>query len=64
MNTIEVPKKKLKGEDNYKSFTIRIPIDIFNELETLTEQTEHSRNEVVTILLREALKIAEVIDVE
>ena len=44
---IEVPKRKLKGDDGYK-------------VDELTGKTELSRNEVINILLSEAVKIAEV----
>ncbi|MEG0830385.1 MAG: CopG family transcriptional regulator [Anaerovoracaceae bacterium] len=59
---IEVPKRKLKGEDGHKTFSVRVPNEIYEELIKLTHQTELSRNEVVTILLKEALKIAEIKD--
>lgn len=58
MDKIKIPKKKLKGEDGHKVFSIRIPDELYNELNDLTNKTELSRNEVITILLREALNIA------
>ena len=55
---ITVPKRKLKGEDGYKTFSLRIPNELYDELNDFTGKTELSRNEVTTILLREALNIA------
>ena len=57
---IEVPKRKLKGEDGYHTFSIRVPDDLYLELECFTKKTELSRNQVITILLKEALKIAQI----
>lgn len=58
MDKIKIPKKKLKGEDGHKVFSIRIPDELYDELNDLTNKTELSRNEVITILLREALYMA------
>lgn len=58
MNSIKIPKTKLKGEDGHKIFSIRIPDDLYNELNAFVSKTELSRNEVITILLREALSVA------
>lgn len=58
MDKIKIPKKKLKGEDGHKVFSIRIPDELYDELNDLTNKTELSRNEVITILLREALNMA------
>ncbi|MCI8645387.1 MAG: CopG family transcriptional regulator [Firmicutes bacterium] len=62
--TILVPKHKLKGDDGRATFSIRIPEDLCRALDEFTEQTTLSRNAVVTILLREALRIARIEDVE
>lgn len=58
MNNIKIPKKKLKGEDGHKVFSIRIPDELYDELNDLTSKTELSRNEIITILLREAINMA------
>lgn len=57
---IEVPKNKLKGEDGYKVFSVRVPRELLQQIDDLTSKTELSRNEVINILLNEAIKIAEV----
>ena len=35
---IEVPKRKLKGEDGYHTFSIRVPDDLYLELECFTKK--------------------------
>lgn len=57
---IEVPKNKLKGEDGYKVFSVRVPRELLQQIDDLTSKTELSRNEVINILLNEAIQIAEV----
>lgn len=58
MNEIKIPKMKIKGDDGYKVFSIRLPDELYNELNDFVNKTELSRNEVITILLRGALDIA------
>lgn len=59
-NTILIPKRKLKGEDGHTTFSIRIPVELCKELDRFAGQTELSRNEVITILLRESLRMARI----
>lgn len=47
--------KKLTGEDAYRIFSIRIRINIFNQIEEIISETGHSRNELVNILIVYAL---------
>lgn len=63
MDKIQIPKKKLKGEDGYASFSLRIPIELSDKINKLVEQTEMSRNEFLTILIREAITVVELVDV-
>lgn len=49
---IKITKKgNLKGDDGYKTFSIRIRDDIVQELDNIAEKTNRSRNEVVNIFL-------------
>ena len=50
-----INKKNLKGEDGYKTFSIRLKDEIVNKLNTLSEQTNRSRNELINILLDYAI---------
>lgn len=55
-----IKKKTLKGEDGYKTFSIRIKDDTVKRLEELSDQTSRSRNELINIMLDYALDNCEV----
>ena len=55
-----INKKSLKGEDGYKTFSIRIKDETVANLEKLAEQTNRSRNELINILLDYAIENSEV----
>lgn len=55
-----INKKTLKGEDGYKTFSIRIKDETVANLDQLAEQTNRSRNELINILLDYAIKNSEV----
>lgn len=55
-----INKKTLKGEDGYKTFSIRIKEETVEGLEELARQTNRSRNELINILLDYAIKNSEV----
>lgn len=46
-----INKKPLKGEDGYKTFSIRIRDKTVNDLDALSKKTNRSRNELINILL-------------
>ncbi|MBR5479003.1 MAG: ribbon-helix-helix protein, CopG family [Clostridia bacterium] len=46
-----INKKKLKGEDGYKTFSVRIREDTVLKLNNLAEETNRSRNELINLLL-------------
>ncbi len=50
-----INKKNLKGEDGYKTFSIRIKDETVNKLNKLSEETNRSRNELINILLDYAI---------
>ena len=50
-----INKKNLKGEDGYKTFSVRIKEDTVNKLNKLSEETNRSRNELINILLDYAI---------
>ena len=43
--------KRAKGEDGYKTFSVRVPEELVERLDELSAQTGRSRNELVNILL-------------
>lgn len=55
-----IQKKQLKGEDGYKTFSIRIKDETIKQLNKLSEETNRSRNELINILLDFALNNCEV----
>lgn len=55
-----INKKSLKGEDGYKTFSIRIKEETVARLDQLAVQTNRSRNELINILLDYAIENSEV----
>ncbi len=55
-----ISKKALKGEDGYKTFSIRIKDETVNNLDKLSEESNRSRNELINILLDYAIKNCEI----
>ncbi len=55
-----INKKSLKGEDGYKTFSIRIKDETVTNLDALSKQTNRSRNELINILLDYAIENSEV----
>ncbi len=53
-------KKRLKGEDGYKTFSIRITDETTEKLNLLAVKTNRSRNELINILLDYAMDNCEV----
>lgn len=52
--------KKLKGEDGFKTFSIRIKDETVAQLDSLSVKTNRSRNELIGILLDYAIANCEV----
>ncbi len=50
-----INKKNLKGEDGYKTFSVRIKEETVAKLNKLSEETNRSRNEIINILLDYAI---------
>jgi len=55
-----ISKKSLKGEDGYKTFSIRIKEETVRNLDRLSKDTNRSRNELINILLDYAIENCEV----
>jgi predicted DNA-binding protein len=53
-------QKSLKGGDGYKTFSIRIKDDTVNKLDTLSKESNRSRNELINILLDYAIENCEI----
>lgn len=59
---IELKKRKLKGEDGHKSFSIRIPGELCDKLDEIATEVNISRNELIKILLTEGVKSVKIKD--
>ena len=46
--------KRAKGDDGYKTFSVRLREDIVEKLDNISAQTGHSRNELIGIFLEYA----------
>lgn len=55
MSDLIINKKKLKGEDGYKIFSIRLKEETVTKLDKLSDETNRSRNELINILLEYAI---------
>jgi len=50
-----INKRGFKGDDGYKTFSVRLKDDTVNKLNKLSEETNRSRNELINILLDYAI---------
>lgn len=55
-----ISKKSLRGDDGYKTFSVRIKDETVHTLDELSKTTNRSRNELINILLNYAIKNCEV----
>ena len=55
-----IKKKSLRGDDGYKTFSIRIKDETVLRLDELAKKTNRSRNELINILLDYAIDNSEV----
>ena len=55
-----IRKKGIKGEDGYKTFSIRIREEIVEKLDEFSKETGRSRNELIGMLLDYAIENSEV----
>lgn len=53
---IDIKKKRLKGEDGTKVISVRLKDELLEQLDTLSAQSNRSRNELIGLLLEDAVK--------
>lgn len=53
-------RSPLRGEDGNKVISIRIKEDLLGQIDLLASQSNRSRNEVINLLLRDAVGRAEI----
>ena len=56
-----IKKKSLKGEDGYKTFSVRIKEETVDMLDDLSQKTTRSRNDLINILIDFAINNCEVL---
>ena len=55
-NKLIIKPKKARGCDGHKTFSIRIKEEIVDRIDSISNQTGHSRNELIGIFLEYAFK--------
>ena len=60
----EILISRKKGEDGHKIVSVRMRDETLARLDDLSAQTNRSRNELINLLLQEALLNVRVIDVD
>ncbi len=51
-----IKPKRAKGDDGYKTFSIRIKEETVSRLDDISAQTGHSRNELIGVFLEYAIE--------
>lgn len=54
-NKLVIKPKRCKGEDGFKTFSIRIREDLVTRIDGISSQTNRSRNELIGLFLEYAL---------
>ena len=54
--------KKLRGDDGYRVFSVRLRTDILDHVNALAEDTGRTRNELIGMLLEFSLENSEVVN--
>lgn len=58
---IKITKKShRRGDDGYKVVSVRMKEDLIDQLDTLSEETNRSRNELINLLVEAAMKIVKI----
>ncbi len=61
-NDLIIKPKRAKGDDGYKTFSIRIKEETVSRLDDISAQTGHSRNELIGMFLEYAIEHCRVDD--
>ena len=51
-----IKPKKVRGNDGHKIFSIRVKEEIVDSIDSISNQTGHSRNELIGVFLEYAVK--------
>lgn len=62
-NKIKISRRpNSKGEDGYRTFSVRIKEETVNKLDKISKETNRSRNELINILLDYGVDNLEIAD--
>ena len=50
-STLIIRPKKLKGDDGYRTFSVRIRQDLIDRIDDIAEQSGRSRNEIISLFI-------------
>lgn len=53
---LKITKKPLKGDDGYKTFSVRVKNEIVESIDNIADITNRSRNELIGTFLEYAIK--------
>ena len=59
---LKISKRRLKGDDGFKVFSVRMEQELVDKIDNIAEYTNRSRNELIGILLRYAVENCEITD--
>lgn len=51
-----IKPKRIRGNDGHKTFSIRIKEEVVDSIDSISNQTGHSRNELIGIFLEYAVR--------
>lgn len=54
-------RSKMKGEDGYKTFSVRLKDETVEKLDKLSEETGRSRNELIGMMLEFGIENCEIV---
>ncbi len=54
-------RSKVKGEDGYKTFSVRIKDETVEKLDKLSEETGRSRNELIGMMIEFGIENCEIV---
>ena len=57
---VVIYSKYYRGEDGFRAFSVRVPMETLDALEQIAGQSGRSRNEIISILLRFGIEHCEV----
>ncbi len=55
-------RSKLKGEDGYKTFSVRVKDETVQRLDEIAKETNRTRNELINLMLEFGVRNCEITD--